>query len=137
MTVSFLLVITVCVMADFVKWWIWGTMDDECSARFACRHSYVPHLRLSVVNMLKQSTRRLMFIPVFLILKSDYLIPKQEVVVWYLVTIIILYFIVAWQTWLIIFKKSLCHIKIWTQNGRVLKGGIKMKNYNVSNYPVS
>ena len=74
MTIDFsFFVIAAGVVACFYKMNTWGTMDNECSARCACRHSCVPRLRLSVGNMLKQSTRRLIFIRVFLILRSDWL----------------------------------------------------------------
>lgn len=44
---------------------------DDCSARCVCKHLCVPHRRWSAGSMLRRSTQNLIYILVFLILKTE------------------------------------------------------------------
>ena len=77
MTKKLLKVITIreCIFCSFsicfFFFGFWFMVGVDCSAKFACRHSFAPHQRWSAGNMLRQDTPNLMFMHVSLILRNE------------------------------------------------------------------
>ena len=71
--ISFSNCIAVVTAAEFDALTDNNVVIDDCSARCACRHSCAPHQKWSAGSMLKPNTLNLIFMFVFLILKSEHI----------------------------------------------------------------